>query len=278
MRAIKQNIYLQFEQELKIWPKMLKTALKSYKEKTYKDDKKGLISLMPNTITSDTNSDNLNLNKNKKTLTQYLGVSGLFLWTAYNIQDDISDNQNTPKEYISLANVCLYSAFKFACIDQRCKALKIWQKTLMQTELANYQSIKYPLKIPQKDILGSAKSLFIIAPTLILIEHLNWSTKNKKNFLLASKYFLAAKQLADDIYDFKEDWHANTRNLAHRNLKKLPTKKELPKYYREQAEKIIYLCKKCRYKIKNVSALNKKNCFNKHLEILEKNCKKAFTN
>ncbi len=274
MKTIKQNIYLRFEKELKLWPKILRDSLKEYKQKTYRDDSKGLISLMPTIIAL----DDLIAHKSNQILTQLLGVSTLFLWTAYSIQDDLSDNQYTPKEYLSLANTCLYSAFKFACINQNLKSLEIWQQLLMKTELASYKSIKHHLNIAPKDIQGSDKSIFIMAPTLILIEQLNWPIEDKKNFLLASKYFLAAKQLADDVYDFREDWHANIRNLAHRNLNKLPSKKELTKYYQEQARRIIYLCQQCRYKIKTVSTLKKKNCFNKHLDILEKNCQKAFTN
>lgn len=81
MKTIKQNIYLRFEKELKLWPKILRDSLKEYKQKTYRDDSKGLISLMPTIIAL----DDLIAHKSNQILTQLLGVSTLFLWTAYSI-------------------------------------------------------------------------------------------------------------------------------------------------------------------------------------------------
>jgi hypothetical protein len=144
--------------------------------------------------------------------------------------------------------------------------------------MANFQESRRPLLIPKRKIQAADKSTFLLANINLLTKRLNWSHVNQNKLLLASRYFLAAKQLADDVYDYKEDWQSGRRNFAHRGLQRLPIAEDLTKYYQHQAAKIIEVCQCCRDILKTVSALEKPDCFDRHLKTIEANCSQALAN
>lgn len=276
METIKQKIYNISTKNLDALPSLLKADFKIAWKKTILDDKNALISMLPNSIYQDSKIGNHNKNRE---YAHTLGAAALFIWTAANLYDDLSDTENTEKKCLPLANICLMTAFQFAFSKKTLNknAIFTWNKLLLISESANYQALAKPLFIPPKDIDAANKSLFIMAPSLLILKQMKWPQLEQNKFLMASKYFLAAKQLADDVYDFKEDWRNKRRNFAHKNLKHLPKNHEMDKYYQTQAKRILKLCQLCRRKIKTVYLFKEKNCFNLHLNILEKNCQKAFT-
>jgi hypothetical protein len=255
------------------WPKELNKGIKKYWQSTIKDDESGLISLLPLNLWLDCN----NIDKKELVSIYSAGVANLYFWTAANIQDDLSDEENTPKEYLPIANACLITAQNISR-KKEIKDFQLYSDILLKVEEANFKELTRPQVIPRSDLEASHKSLFLLVSSLLLIESWQWSQKNKAYFLLAGKYFLAAKQIADDVYDFKDDWRDNRRTFAHRHLKALPQGQELSLYYQAQAKKIISLCQKCRQNMKKISTLKKGDCFNDYLNILEKNCSRAFTN
>lgn len=264
-------IYKLALEEFKTWPKNLKNEIVIPWLKTIEDDKNNLISLLPFKIWRDSNFQN-QITKNQ---VAKLGLINLYLWTAANLQDDVIDEKDCPKKFIPLANACFMSAQKIMWQNFN-QFFHFWQKALMISDEANLREIKYPKKIPKSNLMAADKSLFLLSTSLVLIKTLKWPQKDQSHFLLAGKLFLATKQIADDVYDFKEDWRVGKRNFAHRNLKKLPKKSELKNYYQRQAQKIIKLSNKCREQIKKISSLKKRNCFNKYLKTLEENSKKAL--
>jgi hypothetical protein len=255
------------------WPKKLNKGIKKYWQSTIKDDERGLISSLPLNLWLD------GKHKDKKDLASIYraGAANLYFWTAANIQDDLSDEENIPKEYLPLANACLITAQSILWKNNT-ENTTFYSDILLKVEEANFKELTRPQVIPRSDLEASHKSLFLLLSSLLLIKSWQWSQKDQTYFLLAGKYFLAAKQIADDVYDFKDDWQANRRTFAHRHLKELPQGQELSLYYQSQAKKIMNFCQKCRQNMKKISALKKGDCFNDYLEILEKNCRRAFTN
>lgn len=273
MKNHKIKIYQLAEQTKDKWPRGLKKGIKKYWQSTIQDDKSGLISSLPLNLWLDYK------NKNKQDLNSIYqsGVASLYLWTAANIQDDLSDEEDTPKEYLPLANACLITA-QGILWKKNTENFQLWSEILLIVEQANFKELTQAQVIPKSDLAASNKSLFLLLSSLFLIKSWHWSQKDQDYFFLAGKYFLAAKQIADDVYDFKEDWQDNRRTSVHRRLKKLPQGQELFLYYQKQAKRIISLCQKCRQNMKKTSALKKGDCFNDYLDILEKNCRRAFTN
>jgi len=276
MKNYQIKIYQRAEEEMNNWPKDIKQGMRKYWRHTLQDDKRGLISSLPFRLAYDCKAKY----KNDYNYLYNLGLINLLLWTAANIQDDLSDEDSPPKQYLFLSNTCLITAQKIIwSIEKQNKSSSgLWQKILLTVEEANFKELSRPRIISKSDLKASHKSLFMLLSSLLLIKSRNWSQKNQDFFLLAGKYFLAAKQIADDVYDFREDWQNNRRNFAHRRLRKLPQGKSLTLYYQKQAKKIMALCEKCRQNMKKISTLKKGDCFDDYLEILEKNCQRAFTN
>lgn len=272
MKNHKTKIYQLAKQTKDKWPRGLKKGIKKYWQSTIQDDKSGLISSLPLKLWLDCRD------KDKKDLNNIYqsGVVSLYLWTAANIQDDLSDEEDTPKENLPLANACLITA-QGILWKNNIENFQLWSEILLIVEQANFKELTQAQMIPKSDLEASNKSLFLLLSSLFLIKLWHWSQKDQEHFLLAGKYFLAAKQIADDVYDFKEDWQDNRRTFAHRRLKKLPQGQELTPYYQAQAKRIINLCQKCRQNMKKISALKNGDCFNDYLDILEKNCRRAST-
>jgi hypothetical protein len=273
MKNYKIKIYQLAEKTENKWPKEIKRGVKKYWQSTIKDDKYGLISALPLNLWRDCkNKDKQDLNTIYKS-----GLANLYFWTAANIQDDLSDEENTPKECLPLANACLITAQNISW-KKEIKDSQLYSDILLKVEEANFKELTRPQVIPKSDLEASHKSLFLLLSSLLLIKSWQWSQKDRDSFLLAGKYFLAAKQIADDVYDFKDDWQDNRRTFAHRRLKSLPQGQKLSLYYQAQSKKIISLCQKCRQNMKKISALKNGDCFDDYLDILEKNCARAFTN
>lgn len=251
----------------KQWPKPLILAIKQYWGNTLEDDKNGLISeLVFEILPKHPNRQQINLATS-------LGAASLYLWTAANLQDDIIDNKKLKQKNILLAKACWESANCLSSVVHLPKQNKTTLYKLSLQEInANLLEIISPKIIPDGVCAPSNKSLFLLISPLSLSIVLNWPKIDQNRLLKAGRYLLAAKQLADDLYDYREDWQSGRRNFAHRGLSQLPRKKDLPDYYRSQALAILKICQKCRKTIKTVSPLLGKNCFNNLLEPLETNC------
>ena len=271
------SIYQLAKKEYRTWPQPLSLGLKTSWRQTLKDDKSGLLSLLPLKVAA----DNRTITNNKHLVTRKLGAAALYLWTSANLQDDLADKKIAPKQNIFLANACLHSASKLSLevgIKLKKSDYEQWRRLLLSSDAANLQEIQKPKKPPIGELAPAGKSLFLLASLWLLSGFLNWKKVDRKKLLLAGKYFLAAKQLADDVYDYRDDWQAGRRNFAHRHLKKLPNPKQLPHYYRQQAQLILKLCEKCRLYTKTISAFKKGDCFNLFIEPLEANCQRALAN
>ena len=269
-------IYQLAEKEYQTWPEPLSLSLKKSWRQTLKDDKNGLLSLLPLKIVNDNRTT-----INDLRIIRRLGAAALYLWTAANLQDDLADRKDAPRQNIFLANACLYSAQQLSLetgVKLKKSDCEQWHKLLLSSDATNLQEIQAPQKIPPGELAPANKSLFLLASPWLLSGFLNWKKADRQKLLLAGKYFLAAKQLADDVYDYQDDWQAGRRNFAHRGLKKLPNSKQLPAYYRQQAKLILKLCKKCRLSTKTISAFKQGDCFNLFLEPLETNCQRALAN
>lgn len=255
------------EKEQIKWLPSLRKALNIYWKKTLKDDHAGMISGWSLNILKDAEIKN----KEIKKYAQRLGAASLYFWTAANLQDDLSDHKNTPKIFLPLAESCLVSGHSLsltAAINKPALREK-WKKLWYTLYATNFQELKYPDKIPKSHLNSAGKSLFLLSGPLLLINQLNWTNRHQNNFLQAGKYLLSAKQLADDVYDYKEDWRQGRRTNAHRGLEKLPQGSKLKDYYRQQAIIILRLCHRARISLKKISPLHRQNCLDVFLAPLE---------
>ncbi|MBN2884625.1 hypothetical protein JXE04_01745 [Patescibacteria group bacterium] len=254
-----------------LWPKSLRSDLQIYWQKTLYDDKHGLISSLSLDLLREFNSTTKTLTK----LAYRLGVAELYFWTAANLEDDLSDDNKTPKNYLPLLSFCRDLAWKYiyqAPSPQNKTNNKTTIKLIGQCHAANFKEINTENNIPNEALSAANKSIFLLIGPMILINQLNWPKNDQNNFLLAGKYFLAAKQLADDIYDYREDWCSKKYSFAHYGLNQLPQGPELSIYFKKQANNILSLCRLSRKQLKKVVTLKKHNYFNDQLNILENNC------
>lgn len=271
MNDERKKIYRLAEKTKKEWPRPLALALKKYWQKTLKDDEGGLISGFVLAILP------LRPSAGQKDAAMHLGAASLYRWTAANLQDDLIDSRKIKKINLPLAKACWESAEALsATVPLSPLNRKLLQQISLKENGAIFSEIKRPKTIPPGILAPSAKSLFLLISPVHLSMRLNWEKSETQKLFKAGCYLLAAKQLADDLYDYREDWKNGRRNFAHRGLSRLPHKNELPSYYKEQAENILQLCACCRRITKTVSPLSRKNCFESPLKILEINCRREL--
>lgn len=266
-----QNIHDLAKQSEALWPELLRLDLQIHWQKTLHDDKHGLISSLCLIVLKNTAS----VTDNLIALTHNLGIAELYFWTAANLEDDLSDNDKAPKNYLPLLSLCRDLAWKYIYQAPHLnigKGMEISLALARQCHKANFKELSTKSKSPNEALSAADKSIFLLIGPMILLDHLNWPKNDQNNFLLAAKYFLAAKQLADDVYDFREDWHSGHLSFAHYSLSQLPNAQELPTYFKKQANNILSLCLKSREELKKVIALKRHDCFNDQLNILETNC------
>lgn len=273
MNKNQQAIYQILTDYIKTWPPILQKGIKKTWQNTKQDDIKGLISLLPLSVLKD-----CQLSTKPKVITQaqQLGVAALFLWMATNLQDDITDEQIAPRYYVPLANTCLLHAWYILQSLTHPNKQQTILSILTATDEANYRALCFPLKIPKTNLDIGNKAQFLLAPIFVLLNYLQINNLEIQKFMKGAKYFLAAKQLADDVYDYQEDWQMGRRTSAHQKLRSLPTAKNINNYYQKQSRRIIFLCNQCRQELKTVTFLEKNDCFEKHLQTLEYNCYRAM--
>ena len=277
MNIDQKKSYSIIEKEQFDWSNLARKTFQSCWRKTLIDDKTGIISLLSHRIIDDLKVVPKHVIKRRL---KFLGAASLLFWTAANLQDDLSDEKTTPKEYIPLANICLRRAHLF-CYQfslNHPETNEQFKNILHAVDEANLRELSLPKIIPNGALTPANKSLFLLAGPKLLISALAWNKADQENFLNAGKYFLSAKQLADDVYDYQDDWKKGRRNFAHRNLTKLPNRKELPIYFHKQALRIKALCLKSRKLLKAVSALKNGNCFDEYLLPIETNCDRVLAN
>ncbi|MDP3837182.1 MAG: hypothetical protein Q8Q67_03710 [bacterium] len=262
--AIAENIIRQ-------WPNNLRRGLQVQWRKTVNDDKDGLISSPPSCLLLNLNDVSAPITR----LAEHLGAVSLFLWTAANLQDDVYDEAGAPKTNIPLANACLHAAWNL--MPRNINRGEIF-KVSLETEAANMHELQRPQTIPSGKLAPAGKSSFLLFAPLALVTQLKWRPTDVMKLTLALRHFLSAKQLADDTYDYQEDWMKGRRTFAHRGLKNLPTNSELPAYYKRQANQILKLTSTCRQILKTISVLKDGDCLNKYLNPLETNCRRSLAN
>jgi len=269
-----QNIHDLAKQSENFWPESLRSALQVHWNKTIHDDAHGLISTLSLNLLQSANLET----KNLTTIAYKLGVAELYFWTAANLEDDLSDNSQAPKKYLPLLSLCRDLAWRYVYQAQN---LKIKQESSVelacQCHATNFQELSTKRKAPNEALSAANKSIFLLIGPMILIKQLKWSKNDQDNFLLAAKYFLAAKQLADDVYDYREDWQTGHYSFAHYGLKQLPKKQELPAYFKQQANNILTICLKSRGQLKKVTSLQRCDYFDNQLSILEANCRLSLS-
>lgn len=274
MQLDQQKIYQLASIAITPWPISLIKDLSPHWQKTLTDDKNGFISLLPTKILSLTQTTITN-----KKYSRQLGAANLYLWTAANLQDDLSDEINTPKEYLPLANACLRTAWHLSLTKTVSTTARLaWEKLMLSADQANWQESKHPQKPNNNKLSAANKSSFLLSSAVLLIARLDWRQAEQDLLIKAFKYLLAAKQWADDVYDYRDDWLADKRNYAHLSLTKLPTTQELPVYYQKQAHIILNLCGQSRRTLKKIPVLKNQDCFDDYLKPLEANCYRALAN
>lgn len=248
--------------------------------------------------------------KNQKKIKKILPplqTAQLFLWRALNIYDDFLDGEGKRSE-LPLANRYFrrYLEIHYQ-LDLSSDYYKLFDRVISNLESANIKEVLAPkLKIKNgliiipKNLPGqknlaylSAKSLALTFGPLALLSSLGYKTSGKK--MKASldffKYALAAKQLADDSYDWLEDLAngfitaANTPILRAAknkkiklNLKKRPEIAQL--LFAEKASPIIIrelerLCRAARREMKKINAENDNILLTKIIAPLEKSCQEV---
>ncbi|HQO11138.1 MAG TPA: hypothetical protein P5325_01675 [Candidatus Woesebacteria bacterium] len=271
MKNKRKEIYQLAENIKKDWPKPLVGALEKFWLETLRDDHKGLISTLVLSILPPHPSTK------QKNAAIYLGAASLYRWTAANLQDDLLDDRTTKTINLPLVKACWESAVALSlAVPLEPTGKNFLLKLSLRENNALFSEVKQPKTIPRGILAPSGKSLFLLIAPLHLSLFLGWEKTETQGLFRAGRYLLAAKQLADDLYDYRDDWQNGRRNFAHRGLKRLPEKKELPSYYRRQAEAILQLCGQCRKITKTISPLSKKNCFEPLLKPLEINCRRGL--
>ncbi|MDD2681241.1 MAG: hypothetical protein PHE20_04085 [Patescibacteria group bacterium] len=270
------NIHALAKESELLWPNSLKEGLQIHWHKTIDDDKNGLISMLGVLLWQDSiNNKNITLDN-----VYYLSVAELYFWTAANLEDDLSDNPNAPRNYLPLLSACRDLAWHYinkTLLNYNNINLPLITSLLLNNHAGNFQELSADKHIPNEAVAAASKSIFLLIGPILLTNICQWTKAEQIKLFIAGKYFLAAKQLADDVYDYKEDWNANKRTFAHYGLNKLPNKQELPAYYRKQAENILSLCQKSKQELKKITALKKRDCFTYFLKPLELSCLKALT-
>jgi hypothetical protein len=270
------NIHALARESKSLWPTSLKAALKIHWRKTLQDDKNGLISMLSVLLWQDSvNNKNISL-----TDVYYLSVAELYFWTAANLEDDLSDNTNTPKNYLPLLSACRDLAWHYfykVILKHNYINSSLIISLLLKVHTSNLKELNADKNVPNEPISAASKSIFLLIGPILLTNICKWPKTEQIKLFIAGKYFLAAKQLADDVYDYKEDWGSGKRSFAHHKLSKLPNKQELPAYYQQQAKNILSLCQKSKQELKKITTLEKRDCFNYFLKPLELNCLKALT-
>lgn len=247
--------------------------------------------------------------KNKfKTQKKLFGQIQIYLWRALNIYDDFLDGEGQP-EKLPLANryfrnflTAIYN-LKLPVYFYKWAETKLFDLEKANQEEAKNKKIKInqglinlPKNLPKFNNLVklSNKSLALsIAPIALLIK--TGLIKNKinlKKFNNLFKYALAAKQLADDAYDWLEDLKAgritavNVLILSAAKNKKLKINlKKKPElayllFAEAAAEKTCYyilnLCAQARNEAEQINMDNTAPIITKLINPLEQAAQKAL--
>lgn len=237
--------------------------------------------------------------------------SQILLWDALNIYDDFFDGEGKPEELPRANNYFRRYLGIYYQLNLAPDYYKLFNKILNNLEEANIKEAKEPkLKIKNGIIIIpkkfpdwknvehlADKSLALSLSSLALLSFLGYKLTDQKakatiNFF---KYFLAAKQLADDSYDWLEDLKngrltmANTPILkaAHQQKIRLNFKQEpeiLYLLFTQEASPIIIagienLCQKARKEIKQLTNQSDTILLKELILPLEKACQesKRFT-
>lgn len=176
---------------------------------------RGEISSMCNRILNGENQEEVwllpfwwsNNTTSKKTID--LSYANTLGWAAYRIYDDCLDGTD-PKStrQLPIANICIYEAFAtFLENSKGCNALIKTILQRMELAIAREGLNKEAENLQEKSIAHS------IGPVIISVTK-KGDVRGSQNILLFFKYYLTARQLADDIRDKLEDEKRGFRNLA----------------------------------------------------------------
>lgn len=237
----------------------------------------------------------------------------IFLWNALNIYDDFLDGEGKRTELPKANNYFRRYLEIYYQLNLPPDYYKLFDQIIGNLEKANIKEaeapklkikndlITVPKKLPHWEKGGiehlSDKSLALSLSSLALLSFLGYKISDKKtkaslNFF---KYALAAKQLADDSYDWLEDLKngfitaANTPILKAAKRKKITLNPESKPeiiyllFARESSPIIItgieHLCKMARKEMKKINNNPNNILLTKLIVSLEKSCQesKKFT-
>jgi hypothetical protein len=185
-----------------------------------------------------------------------LQIAQIFLWDALNIYDDFLDGAGKPAELPKANNYFRHYLEINYQLNLSSDYYKLFDKILGNLEEANIKEVSaqklkikdglitIPKKLPNwKNVEHlSDKSLALSLSALALLFSLGYKTSDKKikaslNFF---KCALAAKQLADDSYDWLEDLKNGSITTANTPILKAAKRQKIKLNFKNEPE-ILYL-------------------------------------
>lgn len=241
--------------------KFFRIALKRFKEK----DEDGRVCLLPFFFWQ---SLGIPLTSKHKKLIVQLGCSNVLGWMAYSIYDDFFDQEGDPVT-LSTANFCLRELtkiFEFA-LPERIGFSSVYKEIMDGIDSANFWEVTHCRAKVEKGFLKLANLPRYITPDklssrsmghalgpICLLFMLGYKKDSSeiKNLTAFFKYYIAAKQLNDDMHDWEED--------IQKGMISLPVSQIAMKIGKDQIN------------IKELDSLRKVYWY----EIMENLCKKTF--
>jgi len=245
--------------------------------------------------------------KKIKKILPKLQTAQLFLWRALNIYDDFLDGEGKRAELPRANNYFRRYLEIHYQLNLSSDYYQLFNKVIGNLEKANINEVlapklkikdglvTVPKKLPSwKNIINlSDKSLALALGPLALLSALGYKTTDQKmkaglNFF---KYALAAKQLADDSYDWLEDLNHGFITAANTPILRAAGRKDIGLDFKNKPE-ILYLlfaqesspiiiaeiekfCKKAKQEIKKINKETNNFLLTKLILPLEKSCRAA---
>jgi hypothetical protein len=160
--------------------------------------------------------ESLNLAHGIESDNKKLGFANICAWTAYTIYDDIIDDESRPK-LLSLANIMNRWAYKayMQYAPKKEKTIDSYFDSVDDSNLWELVNCRFTVshsvikidKIPDYVYIRrlAKKSLGHFLGPVLILSILDINSKTKKLFIDAFDKYLIAKQISDDLKDWKED-------------------------------------------------------------------------
>jgi hypothetical protein len=218
----KRNLKI-IDKNIMVWikklPKPISSQLKIFAQKLLKTDENHELTLW---VTRSAKQICKKFSLNHAQLSK-LNTAHFTGWLAYSVYNKVTDELATKgKECLPAANLALlktselwYQLGLTLKPPTRTKFLDFFHQAFLEMEKAHavrlasyYHQKKYNSKIKTSTLVRqlSNRSLGHLLSIIFLLYHENFPKKEVLSWLSAGRYFLAAKQLADDLHDWELDW------------------------------------------------------------------------